>query len=241
MLPVGSDPVIRYTIREALIAGCSPVRVIRGTGNVSLHRYVQEHYGDRVRLSVQEEPRGLADALLQGYQDLNGPDRCAVLLPDNVVLGGTGIGSLLSLDEEGTVLGTTQVNRKEAAYFGNSGEYEGELLDQSNGMERICSLQTKGEGSFRRRHEDWPVRRTVPRYLLTEKFFERAENRSPDPDTGEVDDVPILRSMITSSFVIGFPVHGEIYDMGTPERYQRLNKVMFERSWTSNETVPNHG
>lgn len=240
LLPVGSDPVIQYTIREALDAGCPAVRVIRGAGDVSLHRYVRDQFDDRVRLVVQEEPKGLADALFRGYWDLDAPGRCAVLLPDNVVLDGKGIGSLLSLDEDDTVLGTIRVERQEAEYFGNSGAYEAESLDPNSGLEQIQSLQEKGEKNFRRRHDKWPARRTVPRYLLTREFFERAADRSPDPETGEVDDVPILRSMIKSTRVLGFPVDGDIFDMGTPERYQRLNKVMFERSRTPDETEPTY-
>jgi len=193
-----------------------------------------------VRLAVQAEPRGLADALLQGYETLEGPGRCAILLPDNVVLGGSGIASLLDVDEECSILGTTRVDREDANYFGNSGDYESDDLDETSGLERIQSLQSKGEGSFRRRHDKWPVRRSVARNLLTAEFFERAKERSPDSETGEVDDVPILRSMIKSSLVFGFPVDGEVYDMGTPERYLRLNDAILDRHQTSNVTEPIH-
>ena len=240
MLPIGSVPVIHYSIREALSAGCSPVVVIRGAGDRELHRYVQKEFDERVRLTVQREPRGLADALLRGYRLLDDPDRCAALLPDNVVLNGDGIGSLLEVDEVCTVLGTTRVTRQEASYFGNSGDYEADCLDESSHLEQIQSLQAKGEGSFFRRHDEWPVRRSVARNVLTAEFFERAAERSPDPETGEVDDVPILRSMIKSTRVLGFPVGGDVHDMGTPERYLRLNQVMAEQSQTSNGIDPIH-
>lgn len=230
MLPVGDEPVINFSLREALEAGCSPVVVVRSSEDADLKEYVTSNYEDEVRLAVQPEPRGLADALKRGYDRLeNNPDRCAVLLPDNVVLGGRGIASLLDYDHEESVLGTTLVNEEQARYFGNSGDYESKVLDESGPVERIESLQEKGAGHFGQRYEKWPNRRSMARNVLTREFFERVEGAEPDPGTGEIDDVPILRTMVQSSTVIGVPVDGKIHDMGTPERYLRLSSFFHEQ------------
>ncbi len=223
MLPVGSEPVIRFAVQEALEANCDPVVVVRSPADSQLQDYVNEVYPQRVKLTVQPNPDGLADALLQGYEFINNPRRCAAIVPDNVVLKGTGIQSLLQYSVEEPVLGTISVSKEEAQFFGNSGAYEAESLRTSNSIERIRTLQPKGEGSFRQRIEDWPVRRCVPRLLLTPEFFERTEERAPDPETGEIDDVPILRAMIKYSTVYAAPLNGTVYDMGTPRRYTRLN------------------
>jgi UTP-glucose-1-phosphate uridylyltransferase len=226
MLPLGSDPVIRYSVQEALQAGCDPIVVVRSPDDQDLKKYLNDQYSGRVKLATQPEPRGLADALLKGYRALDTPGRCAVLLPDNVVLNGTGIGSLLTIDVAGSILGTISVSEEEAAYFGNSGDYTAVPSDGSRSAEVITGLQPKGDGSFYDRKSDWPARRTVPRYCLTDTFFDKAENRSPDPVTGEIDDVPILRTMVNSETVYAVPVDGEVYDMGTPKRYTRLNCVI---------------
>lgn len=223
MLPVGSEPVINFSLREALEAGCSPVVVVRSPGDSDLEEYVEFNCDDDVQLAVQSEPRGLADALKRGYDRLgNAPDRCAVLLPDNVVLGGRGIAPLLEYEHRGSVLGTTRVAERQARYFGNSGDYESTVLDESVPVERIESLQEKGSGHYGQRYDEWPNRRSVARNVLTREFFERVEAADPDPETGEIDDVPILRAMVQSSTVLGVPVDGAIHDMGTPERYLRL-------------------
>lgn len=229
MLPVGSHPVLRFSIKEALEAGCSPIMVVRNPNDEALKQYLNETYEDQIKLTVQPSTRGVADALLHGYDELGDPGRCAVLLPDNVILNGTGIESLLKVDREGTVLGTIEVSRIEANYFGNSGDYSAELLDAKQHLERIVEIQEKRDGTFRCRYDSWPRRRTVPRSLLPAKFFERADKREPDPKSGEIDDVPILRAMIKSSSVYGYPIDGTVYDMGNHERYLRLNRAVLDQ------------
>ena len=243
MLPLGSEPVISYTIEEALEANCEPVVVVRSPDDQFLEEYVKTNYRDRVQLTEQPEPRGLADAALRGYRSLENAGRCAMLLPDNVVLNGTGVESLLDrTDPRSLVLGTTLVTQERARYFGNSGRFESEPLEGEDKLVRITGLQEKGSGSFRNAAEDWPTRRAVARSLLPEEFFERAEKREPDPDTGEVDDVPIYRAMIQSSTVYGVPLDGDIHDMGTPERYLKLNETLSEMTETTAESsrVDNH-
>lgn len=231
MLPVGSEPVISYVLEEALRAGCGPVVVVVAPDDEDLKHYLRTTYSSTVRIAPQPEPRGLADAALRGYDTLDESGRCALMLPDNVVLNGDGIGSLLgSTDSDRLVLGTTSVTRTEAAFFGNSGRYEAEPVDDPSGVERILRLQEKGTGTFENAADSWPVRRAVARTLVPPEFFERAREADPDPGTGEVDDVPIYRAMIESSVVYGVALDGDIYDIGTPERYRRLNGVLFDRT-----------
>lgn len=231
MLPVGSEPVVHFSLREALEAGCSPVVVVRSSGDDDLKQYVRAHFGDDVQLTVQPESRGLADALKRGYDQLDdSPDRCAVLLPDNVVMDGGGIAPLLEYDHQESVLGTTLVSEGQAPYFGNSGDYESTVIDETRPVERIESLQEKGGGHYGQRYAEWPNRRSVARNLLTKEFFERVDEQDPDPQTGEIDDVPILRAMVQSSTVLGVPVDGTIHDMGTPDRYLRLCSLFHERN-----------
>lgn len=231
MLPVGSEPVVKYTIEEALSAGCEPVVVVRSPDDDALENYVHSVFSDTVRTVVQPEQEGLADAALRGYDSLGHDGRCAMLLPDNVVLNGSGIGSLLGRTDSGAfALGTTSVTREQAAYFGNSGRFESKPVEGEHELVQITGLQTKGSGSFQNAAEDWPARRAVARSLLPEEFFRRARERDPDPESGEIDDVPIYRAMIQSSTVYGVPLDGDIHDMGTPKRYLKLNSVMAEQS-----------
>jgi UTP-glucose-1-phosphate uridylyltransferase len=229
MLPVGSEPVIRFAIEEALEAECDPVVVIRSPDDQELASFLKRNFHDRVRQTVQKKPKGLAHALLQGFRAIRSNQRCAAILPDNVVLDGTGIRSLIEADVDGSVVGTTRVTAEEALYFGNSGAYEAHPVEGMPKIERLEGLQEKGTGTYRQRYDQWPAPRSVARNVLTPEFFERADRRSPDPETGEIDDVPILRAMIKSSSVYGVPIDGTVYDMGTPDRYSRLQCIVHQR------------
>lgn len=232
MLPVGSEPIIHFSVEEALEAGCNPIVVIRGSGDDDLERYLEKTYGNRVLTAVQPRARGLADALKNGYHELDSPERCAMLLPDNVVLEGRGIGTLIQAETEETIIGTIEITQEEAEYFGNSGDFQSREPESGESFEKITELQKKGSGNFQQRYDDWPARRTVGRSLLRKDFFERAKKREPDPETGEIDDVPILRAMIQSSDVYAVPLEGELYDTGTPDRYLRLSRTIFDRTRT---------
>lgn len=224
LLPVGSRPVLAYVLREALEAGCRPVVVVIPSDEPLLEEYLRDRVeADPVRVAVQPEPRGLADALVRGYESLEtSPDRTAMLLPDNVLPEGSGVNPLLDAGAppDRLVFGVVQVTRGEAEYFGNSGGFEGEK--QPDGSFRITGLQPKGEGTFREAGTRWPRPRTVGRALLPEEFFRRAHRSPPDPETGEVDDVPVYREMLQSQPALGVPLKADLYDMGEPNRYLRL-------------------
>ncbi|MFB6344859.1 MAG: sugar phosphate nucleotidyltransferase [bacterium] len=231
MLPVGSNPVIAFAIEEALEAGCDPVIVVRSPGDGALRRYLEDEFQGSIRTCIQEEPLGLAHAALQGYRTFTGDSRCALLLPDNVVLDGTGIKPLLGVGHpDQLVLGTTEVPRERAPYFGNSGRYIAEPCENNPNCEVVTGLQEKGSGSFTNAADNWPARRAVARTLVPPAFFERTAEQSPDPSSGEIDDVPVYRAMIESSTALGVPIDGDVYDMGTPERYLYLNSTVHKRT-----------
>lgn len=241
LLPVGEHPVLEYVVREALQAGCRPVVVIVPADGTSLERFLEDRFGSEpVRSVEQPAPRGLADALVCGYESLtSSPDRVAMLLPDNLTLGGSGTAPLLdqSTSDERLVFGVIEVDRAEAQFFGNSGGFDGEKTPE--GTFRITGLQSKGEGTFRRSGSRWPRPRTVGRVLLPARFFEHARRRSPDPETGEIDDVPVYREMLQSQFALGVQLEADLYDMGEPERYLRLCARVHEiRSGTDDSVAP---
>ncbi|MFB6356771.1 MAG: sugar phosphate nucleotidyltransferase [bacterium] len=223
MLPLGNRPVIDFAVREAHEAGCDPIVVVHKPDDQALRNYL-EGLGDEfnITLAVQEEPRGLAHAMLQAWEHLDRPSWLAELLPDNVILNGPGIRALVGIDRSGYsfVSGTIQVSREKAHLFGNSGGYQ--VKEENQQGEVIVGLQEKGEGSFQNRQGPWPQRRLVARVLLPDEFFERASERDPNPETGEIDDVPIFRNMLQSKPALGVPINSEIRDMGTPEKYLAL-------------------
>lgn len=237
MLPIGRRPVVDFALREALRAGCRPVVVVTAPDASALKRYVRDHeHSEDLRVAEQSRPRGLADALRVGYDALTStPKQAAYLLPDNVVLEGSGTRPLLepSVDPDRLVFGVIRVNRDEASYFGNSGGFEADPEPgetDTTTFWRITSLQAKNDGTFRAASDTWPARRTVGRGVLPAAFFERVRGTEPDPETGEVDDVPVYREMIQSRPALGVSLTCDLYDMGEPDRYLRVCAHAYRRS-----------
>lgn len=239
MLPLGTRPVVSFSIDEAARAGCDPILVICSPSDRALHQYLLASNRDaEVRRVMQPRPRGLAEALLRGYQRLEEPRQVAVLLPDNVVLEGNPTRQLLAaeLPEDTLRFGVIEVQTDRARWFGNSGGYRSEPAPHfGEGIVKIVRLQAKGEGHFNLRGK-FSRPRTVGRSLIPREFFRRAEAASPNPDTGEIDDVPIYRQMIESSFALGVPLDTELHDMGTPRRYLHLCHRYFEMASREGET-----
>lgn len=226
MLPIGNRPVIHFILREAMEAGCEPIVVIGSPDDQPLKTYVNEfEENDTLLWTQQPEPRGLAHALTKGYEVLEAPSRVVMLLPDNVAVDGNPVRTLLTEGVSRDVLqfGTVNVTPEQAPFFGNSGGYEGESTCQYGpGVEILHRLQPKRPGTFERQLRRGRNHRTVGRVLLPEEFFQRARGAEPDPESGEIDDVPIYRAMIQSSFALGIRLSSKIHDMGEPERYLRL-------------------
>lgn len=232
MLPVGSRPLIDFALEEATRAGCAPIVVIGAPGDAELRSYLRARETEsEVRWVEQSRPRGLADALLQGYRELDYSGPCGLVIPDNVVLDGPGIGELLPGFGKGKlVFGVYSVGREEAPFFGNSGRFESpdtEPLDAGDPVE-ICGLQEKGENRFNDAASEWPCWRAVARVILPPDFFELAVAAEPDPQSGELDDVPLYRQLIADRSAVGRPMSGKIYDTGTTESYLRFCHDYFE-------------
>lgn len=231
MLPLGSTPLIDVVIKEAVEAGAAPIVVVGSPDDEALRRYLDDHaHANRIRWAVQSSPDGLADALLEGYELLS-DDVAAMMLPDNIILGGEGLGDLMDYqpEEDEVVWGKTMVSRRAAHYFGNSGDYR-PVEPKPTDVESVVGLQPKEEGYFVDRDLEWPAPRLIGRVLLPPRFFEIAQSADPDPRTGELDDVPIFRRLLESRPGRAIPVSGDVYDAGEPDTYLRLAADYFQRS-----------
>ncbi len=63
---VAGRPLIHYSVRAALEAGCGEVVVVVGHGRAGVVEYLRGAFGDRVKTAVQSEQRGTGDAASAG-------------------------------------------------------------------------------------------------------------------------------------------------------------------------------
>lgn len=86
LLPVGKEPMIFHPIRQLLSAGIKQILVVTSTdhmGDIVKVLGSGKEFGCEFTFHVQEEPKGIADALLLA-ENFTGSDKIVVLLGDNV-------------------------------------------------------------------------------------------------------------------------------------------------------------
>jgi bifunctional UDP-N-acetylglucosamine pyrophosphorylase/glucosamine-1-phosphate N-acetyltransferase len=76
---IAGRPLVHYSVRAAIEAGCEEVIVVVGHGRAEVAAYLATAFDDRVRIAVQEEQRGTGDAARVGLAASN-PDATNVLV-----------------------------------------------------------------------------------------------------------------------------------------------------------------
>jgi glucose-1-phosphate thymidylyltransferase len=97
LLPVYDKPMIYYPLSVLMLAGIRDIQIITSKAHLEMFRVLLGD-GSRIGISVeyaeQEEPRGIAEALLIGEEHI-GDDPVALILGDNV-FHGPGFSSVLA-------------------------------------------------------------------------------------------------------------------------------------------------
>ena len=233
LLPVGNRPAIHRVVEEAVAAGLDRIGVVIGPGKELVRAYL-EAARDRGELPdvsfefpIQEEPRGLADAIWASRGFLDG-DPFALLLPDNVLLSSRHrLAAMTDLHAESgkDVVGVLELDASQTGRYGNSGLFEGD--ERRPGVFEIHRLRDKGPGRLRIA-EGTTVRRACGRYVCRPHLLEGIAELRRVGDT-ELDEVPVYQRIAAAGGLLGRLLVPPLFDVGHPSGFLAANAWLHDR------------
>jgi UTP--glucose-1-phosphate uridylyltransferase len=243
MLPLLDKPTIQYGVEEARDSGIEEVVMVIGGGK----RAIVDHFDrsrelefylaergkddllgilaevdaltDRVQLVYvqQKEPLGLGHAVGCAHR-LVEDEACALLLPDDVILGAEPALSQLirAYSETGaTVIATRRVPRDQISRYGiiATGTSEGRLHEVVDLVEKPDPDEAPSDLAI------------FGRYVLRPEVL-TAISETP-PGTGkEIQLTDAIRQTLGKGRVVAWEFEGDYYDTGTVQGYLRSNLAL---------------
>ena len=177
---------------------------------------------------IQEEPRGLADAIWVSRRFLDG-EPFALLLPDNVLLSPKhrlATMTELHLRSGKDVVGILELDASQTGSYGNSGLFEGE--ERRPGVFEIHRLRDKGPGRLSIAAGE-TVRRTCGRYVCRPHLLEGIEELRRDAE-GELDEVPVYQRIAAVGGLLGRVLPAPLFDVGHPSGFLAANAWLHQRA-----------
>ena len=243
MLPLVDKPSIQYGVEEAIASGISHIVMVTGGGKRAIFDHFDrsrelEHYleqrgkddlleilaavdrlSDRCAISyiTQKEPLGLGHAVLTALPIVDG-DPCAVLLPDDVILGGPPcLGQLIEAYQQtgATVLAARRVPRKEVGRYGiiATDGGPGPLHEVTDLVEKPAPGDAPSDLAI------------LGRYVLAPDVF-TALGRIEAGAGSEIQLTDAIRRTLAAGRVVALEFEGEYYDTGTIPGYLKANLAL---------------
>ena len=243
MLPLVDKPSIQYGVEEAIASGITHIVMVTGGGKRAifdhfdrsreLETYLEQRgkqdlleilaevdrLSDRCAISyiTQKEPLGLGHAVLTAQPIVDG-DPCAVLLPDDVILGGPPcLGQLIEVYRRtgATVLAARRVPRSQVSRYG--------IIATDGGpgpLHQVTDVVEKPEPG--EAPSDLAI---LGRYVLAPDVF--PELRGIQPGAGsELQLTDGTRRTIAAGKVVALEFAGEYHDTGTIPGYLKANLAL---------------
>lgn len=243
MLPLLEKPSIQYGIEECAASGIEEVIIVTDPGKYAipeyfkrdraLELYLEERGKDdlldvmhavddlakRVELVYlpQLEPLGLGHAVWTA-RNLVGAEPCAVLLPDDVILGEPpALRQLMDAHAScgGSVVATRRVSRDQLSRYGIIA-----TDDRSGRLHRVTDLVEKPQP------DDAPSDLAIfGRYVLAPEVLTALERTQPGAGK-EIQLTDAIRETIESAGVFGLDYTGDNHDLGTVAGYLKANLAL---------------
>ena len=239
MLPLSNKPAIQYIVQEALDANIESMLIVLSPEKTVIIDYFScNHHLDKVlkeqnkeeyteglnkilakaqfQYFIQNQPKGLANALLHARAAIDEDEFFAVSLPDDIIFGTPPeIQNLKELAEreQATVIAVQEVPREQISSYGVVA-IEKQLSDNAY---QISSLVEKPPA------DEAPSNLAiVGRYIFSQKLFQYIEKTPPSKTHGEVLLPETINLMIQNNEkVLAYKIQGTRYDIGTPEGWMK--------------------
>lgn len=243
VLPLLDKPTIQYAVEEAIAAGLEQVIMVTGGGasaigehfdrSRELEFYLQDRgkkdllqklaevdrLSDEIDLTYmqQKEPLGLGHAVWTARRLVEG-EACAVLLPDDVILGGEPcIGQLTNAHAEtrATVLAVRRVAEDQISRYGiiATGASRGRLHEVVDMVEKPPLPEAPSDLAI------------FGRYVLMPDVFEALAATGPGAGK-EIQLTDAIRRTLERGKVYAYEFEGDYYDTGTVPGYLRANLAL---------------
>ena len=232
LIPVAGVPALEWVARECAESGIDEVLIVISPGKHDIEEHVRDLGGApgmprAFRVAVQQEPRGLADAIRIG-RDFAGDDPLAVALPDNIFIGDRpGLAQVIDAfrAHEMSAVAMVEIDAAEASRRGATPVYSGRLDGDDYHITHIPSKGAKsatfdpgsagvaftGVGRYAFTPELWPVIDEVERTLQP---------------GAELDDLPVMQTLLARGRLIGRRIRGRFLDVGLPAGYEEANAIL---------------
>lgn len=221
MLPVGSRPALEIIVDEAKSAGADEISMVVSPGKELIREYFRDD--PSVRFAVQNEQKGLGDAVMKGLEALDDAaddENVLILLGDALVAGCNASKGMVELSRSNggcAVIGCERVPREKISRYG--------ILKVDDG--RIVDLVEKPAP------EEAPSDLAIAgRYLLPRSILTLLRSQTPGKG-GEIQLTDAIRRLLDASALSPFKILPYVYpgkrqDIGNPKGYFEALKAMGE-------------
>jgi UTP--glucose-1-phosphate uridylyltransferase len=256
MLPLVDKPTIQYGVEEAIASGIEQVIMVTGGGkraivdhfdrSLELEHYLTERgksemlhllsevddLSNQVDITYiqQKEPLGLGHAVWTARRLVEG-EACAVLLADDVILGGVPcLKQLLDAHHKtgATVLAVRRFPRSQVGRYGVvvTGGGSGRIHDVTDMVEKPAPGTEPSDLAI------------IGRYVLTPAVFAHLDRLEPGSGK-EIQLTDAIKRTIGTHPVVALEFEGDYYDTGTVPGYLRANLTLaMQREGLREELAP---
>jgi UTP--glucose-1-phosphate uridylyltransferase len=229
LLPIGGVPMVLRVMEECAASGIDEVLVVSAPGKSDLDAAVRAAAGSpgmpkTVEVEIQEEPRGLADAIRLGRGFAHGAP-LAVALADNLFIGDKpGLSQLCDVYQRTgkSVVAIVKLTVANKDKYGPTPIYPGQPADGEFIIERIPDKGPRAK-SFDLRGAATAFT-GVGRYVFQPGVFatiDEVEARLRSGD--ELDDIPVMQLLHQRRRLTGCLIRGDFLDVGLPSGYMEAD------------------